>query len=183
MGRREQIIPLDPPAARAPAVLERRGALERELADLKLQIAEKALDAYERRPDGRESLAALDAKIRACAFLIDCYAAAHELAARRDDQAIVTWKAEVQTLEPEEIVAGISKELCCHRCQPGSPGGCVITASAPHSGGVCSHPVRSRHLFHLDHKGKPFFPYRASPRASEIFDAACEKLNVRKDFA
>jgi hypothetical protein len=182
MGRREQIIPLDPPAARAPAVLERRGALERELADLKLQIAEKALDAYERRPDGRESLAALDAKIRACAFLIDCYAAAHELAARRDDQAIVTWKAEVQTLEPEEIVAGISKELCCHRCQPGINGGCVITSSVPHAGGACAHPIRERNSFHINERGLREFRYGDNPQASMVFYAAVDKLKVRGQF-
>jgi hypothetical protein len=168
MGRHEQIIPLDPPAARAPAVLARRGALERELADLKLQIPEMALAAYERRPGGRESLAALDAKIRACTFLIDCAAAAHGLAARLDEEATVAWKAAVQNLDPEEIVAGITKDSCCRRCQAGA--GCVITASDP-SAGPCAHPVLAGAL--------ALHRYQDDPKICAVFSAACAKLGIR----
>jgi hypothetical protein len=125
----------EPPAPRAPAVLEQRGAIERELADLKLQIAETALAAYEGKADGRERLAALDAEIRACAFQLDCNGLAHGLALRLDQEAIVSWSAKIQAMPPEMKIAGLTAKDCCRLCS--AENGCVISA-----GGQCVHPVK-----------------------------------------
>jgi hypothetical protein len=125
----------EPPAPRAPAVLEQRGAIECELANLKLQIAETALAAYVGKADGRERLAALDAEIRACAFQLESNGLAHELALRLDREAVETWKATIQAMLPEKIIAGITAKDCCRLCS--AEHGCVIT-----SGGQCAHPVK-----------------------------------------
>src|SRR5437660_720918 len=89
-------IPTAPPAARAPAVIEQRAAVERELVDLKSQIAETALAAFENKSGGGEKLAALDARIRACTFQAACAEAAHQLAVRLDREAVAAWKAACQ---------------------------------------------------------------------------------------
>jgi hypothetical protein len=53
----------------------------------------------------------------------------------------------------------------------------------PFSGSICSHPIKERHLFHRDDgTGLRIFPHRDTPQASRVFNAACDKLNVRKDF-
>jgi hypothetical protein len=139
MGKYEQIIASEPPAPRAPAVIALRGALERELADLKLRVAETALAAYEQK-NGRERLAELDAKIRACTLQIESAPAAHQLAAQLDEQAMAQWRAAVQTLEPAEIVAGIGREVCPRLC--GAGGGCCIVGSDSLAGSLCCHPAK-----------------------------------------
>src|ERR1700682_2291268 len=126
MGKHET-IPTKPPAARAPAVLEQRAAIERELADLKLQTAETALAAYENKSGGRERLASLDAKIRACTFQLDCCVAAHELGFRLDAEAVAAWKADVRA-DPKRAIEGITEKECCRRCS--AEYGCAITGEA-----------------------------------------------------
>ena len=47
------------------------------------------------------------------------------------------------------------------------------------------HPTRmgSFHQFNINESGKRIFPYRNTPQAAKVFDAACDKLNVREKFA
>ncbi|MEH2570259.1 hypothetical protein [Bradyrhizobium sp. AZCC 2289] len=102
-------IPRTPPAARAPGVLAQRPALERELVDLKLRIAEATLAAYEGKPDGRKNLAALHDDIRTVAAQLEGNAAAHELAQRLDRAATAAWFAALQE-NPKAAVEGITKK-------------------------------------------------------------------------
>ncbi len=155
-------LPVEPPSPRAPAVLEQRAGLERELSDLKQQIAETALAAYEGNSGGRDGLTALEAKIRACSFQIDCNAAAHELAARLDRDAVSAWMADVQA-DPEQAVEGLTKTECCRRCSPEY--GCVITGQA------CAHPIKV---------GTINPRLRDKPVIRAIFKAASEKLKVHR---
>jgi hypothetical protein len=156
-------VPVAPPAPRAPAVLEQRPALECELANLRLQVAEKALAAYEDRGAGRDKLAALDAAIHACAFQIECNTLAHDLALRIDREAVAAWRSQVQA-DPERAVEGITKEKCCRRCTSDTAG-CII------SGDVCMHPIKA---------GNGSLPARlqGNPVVRAVHQAAAEKLGV-----
>jgi hypothetical protein len=160
MGRHENIVPMKPPAPRAPAVLEQRPALERELADLKQQIAEIALSAYEGKAGGRENLAALDSKIRARAFQIECNGLAHALALRLDREAVAAWRANLQA-NPKKAVEGITKTDCCRRCS--FELGCAI------SGEACAHPIKVRGV-------SPGL--RGDPKIRALFNAAAEEIKV-----
>jgi len=181
VGKYESIS-IEPPAPTAAAVRAHRRKLESSLVALKASAAQSALASARGEAGAEEALAGLYLKIRATEFEIECNPAAFELANQQDTAAEAAWRASIQRMDPAEIIAGIDKEACCRRCTPGSPGGCVLTASAPYSGGTCSHPVRERHLFNLDERGRRLFPYRSTPQASILFDAACEKLKVRGDF-
>ena len=182
MGKMETIAPATPPAARVPAVLARLRTAERELADLKLQRGERQLAAAEGRHGAKEALAALHQKIAAVAFEIECSGPAREHAARLDQDALVAYRAAIQTLPAEVIVAGLTRDSCCGLCGPAT--GCVIAGNNLLGGaGPCSHPVKERLSFVLDERGRRIFRYRDNPQASKVFDAACEKLNVRKEFA
>jgi hypothetical protein len=183
MDKHETIVPIKPPAPTAKTVRAHRQTLELSLRALQASAAELALASARGKAGAKDALAALYLKIRATEFEIECNHAAAELATQEDAAAEVAWRVAIQTLAPEDIIAGIGKDLCCGRCTPGSPQGCVITASAPYAGGACGHPIRERHLFNIDDRGLRQFRYRSTPQASKIFDAACEKLNVRKDFA
>jgi len=162
MGR-HKVISLAPPAPRALAVVEQRPALERELTDLKLQVAEAALAAYEGNSGGREGLAALDVKIRACGFQIECNTLAHDLALRIDREAVAAWRSQVQA-DPERAVEGITKEKCCRRCSS-QAAGCII------SGDVCAHPIKA---------GNGSLPARlqGNPAVRAVHRAAAEQLGV-----
>jgi hypothetical protein len=166
MGRHEKIILEQPPSLRAPAVARRLAIAQRELSDLKLLIGERGLAVAEGKPGAKEAFAALHQKITATAFEIEHFSKARELAARLDDEAIVAWKAAVQMLEPEEIVAGITKDQCCSRCIGGS--GCVITGS-DRLAGPCAHPLR---------EGLALTRYHENPKIVAVFAAACAKLGV-----
>jgi hypothetical protein len=121
-------------------------------------------------------------KISSIEFELTYNGAAAELAAQEDSAAEAAWRNSIQAMDPEQIIAGLGKEKCCDRCTPGSPGGCVISASAPYAGGACVHPIRERHLFHLDDRGRRLFRYSDTPQASRIFVAACRRLRVEKEF-
>jgi hypothetical protein len=159
MGKHERIIQDQPPAAREPAVARRLAVAQRELSDLKLLIGERGLAVAEGKPGAKEAFAALHQKITSTAFEIEHFSKARELAARLDDEAIVAWKATVQTLEPDEIVAGITKDQCCRRCRAG----CVITGSDPMAG-PCAHPV----LVGALEKDR----YRDNPKIVAVYAAA-----------
>ena len=141
------------------------------------------MPALNRRSWAALKPAALYLKIRSAEFEIECNHAAAELASQEDAAAEIAWRAAIQTMDPEDIIAGIGRDSCCGRCTPGSPGGCVITASAPYAGGACGHPIREKHLFHLNDQGRRLFRYRDNPQASIIFDTACKRLGVSKEYA
>jgi hypothetical protein len=166
MGRPEKILAFEPPAARVPAVISRLRAVQRELSDLKLQIPERALASAEGKPGARESLAELCQKISAAEFEIGCNSAARDQAERLDEAAIVAWKVDVQKLEPEQIVDGITKDQCCRRCLVG---GCAITGADPLAG-PCAHPARVGQL--------ELQRYRENPKILAIYEAARSKLGL-----
>jgi hypothetical protein len=155
-------VSMELPAPRAPAVLEQRPAIERELADLKLNVAETALAAYEGKSDGRERLAALDAKIRACVFQIECNAAAHELALRLDLEAAAARRAAILALPPEQLIADITAKACCRLCAGDL---CVISGT-----GRCLHPRDSNIPAALE----------SDLRIRQIHHMAAEKLRTEK---
>jgi hypothetical protein len=171
MGRPEKLVAAEPPAPRAPLVLSRLRSVRGELAELKLQIPACALASAEGKPGARESLAELGRKISEAEFEIGCHSAARGQAEWQDEQSMAEWKAEVQTLDPAEIVAGISKEQCCSRCTPGN---CVITGSDPYAG-PCAHPALVGAL--------ELQRYVDNPRIAEIYSAACAKLGLRSRAA
>jgi hypothetical protein len=176
-------ISLKPPAPTAKAVLAHRKKLETERDGLRTGAAALALASARGDADAQAALAAIPAKFAAIQFEIDLNHDAYELAHKQDADAEVAWRESLQSMNPEDLIAGINKGECCHRCQPNSPQGCVITASASYSGGTCAHPVRERHLFYLNGQGRRVFQYRDNPQASRIFDAACRRLGVSKEFA
>jgi hypothetical protein len=179
---RPGIVPMKPPAPLKPTVLAHRRTLELERDALRAGAIELAVASATGDLGARNTLAALPAKLAALQFEIDLSHQAQELAHGQDAAAETAWRAAIQAMEPEEIIAGIGRESCCGRCMPGLPGGCVLTAGAPYSGAACGHPVTQRHLLHRDEQGRRIFPYRDTPQASRVFAAACDKLNVRKDF-
>jgi hypothetical protein len=120
------------PAARAPAVLAHGPALERELSDLKQQVAERALAAYEGNADAREKLAALVANIRTIEFQIECNGQAHKLAQDLDRAARTDWRRQIEA-ESALATAGVTRKKCCTLCSEAK--GCIITGDA------CAHPV------------------------------------------
>jgi hypothetical protein len=183
MDKTDTIVPATPPAPTAKAVREHRRTLELSLDALKAGAAQLALASARGEPGAQEALAALHGKIQATEFEIGLNYAAVELGSQEDAAAEAAWRASLQTMDPAAIIDGIGKEQCCKRCTPGVPGGCVISAAAPHAGGICVHPVRERDMFSRDANGKRQFHYRHSARVSAVFDAACEKLKVRGEYA
>ena len=178
-----ETISLNRPAPTATAVRAHRQTLELSLTALRASAADLALASAKGKAGAKDALAALYLKINATIFEIDCNHAAAELATREDAAAEVAWRAAIQTMDPEEIIEGIGKEKCCDRCTRGISGGCVITAPAPYAGATCGHPIREKHLFPLDDRGRRFFPYHDNPQAARIFSEACRRLRVEKDFA
>ena len=183
MGKPENIVPLTPPAPTATAILAHRKKLEAERDALQTGAAELALKSARGDTAAQAALWAIPEKQAGIQFEIDQNHAAYELAAKQDSDAETAWRAAVQTMDPADIIEGIGKECCCLRCTPGVAGGCVLSAGAPHAGGSCVHPVRERNIFRLNETGKREFLYRHSARASAVFNAACERLKVRGQFA
>lgn len=164
-----KIIPDKPPAPRAAAVTEHLQASKRILAALEREIPGLLLAVIEGRPGAKEDLAVLREKITAAKFEIEHHAAARMLAERQDEEALIQWKAAVQTLPPEEAIAGIGKEVCCRRCIPGT--NCAITGSDPLAGS-CQHPLIGGALDQLR--------YRDSPKILALYDSACRKLGLMR---
>jgi hypothetical protein len=167
VGKHERrIIQDQPPALRAPAVARRLAVAQRDLSDLKLLIGERGLAVAEGKPGAKEAFAALHQQITSTAFEIEHFSKARELAARLDQEAITAFKAAIQTLAPDDIVAGITKDGCCRRC---GPAGCVIVGGDP-MGSECAHPVISREGL----KAR----YHQNPKVLAVFEAACAKLGM-----
>lgn len=161
MEKPSKSISRSPPAPRAPRVLEQRPALERELAGLRLLIAERTLAAYEGKPGSRDSLIALDANIRALMLQLDSNAAAHELALLLDGEAKAGWRARIEAADPKKMVAGITKKGCCGMCS--EEHGCAIT------GAQCGHPITV---------GTIGPRLSANTKVRALFKAAAEALGV-----
>jgi hypothetical protein len=160
MGRHEKITTSDkPPAPTARAVLAHRKKLEIERDALRAGAAELALKSARGDTAAQAALWAMPGKQAGLQFEIDQNHAAHELAMKQDSDAEIAWRASLQLMEPEDLIAGINKEECCHRCQPNIPGGCVLSAAAPYPGSTCMHPTRmgSFHQFNIDDRGKRIF--------------------------
>lgn len=180
MGRHE--IALDPPAPTAKAVLAHRKKLETDRDSLRTGAAKLALAAALGDLDARAALAAMPGELAALQFEIDLNHEAHDLAVKQDSDAEVAWRAALDSMNPEDLIAGINRDECSHRCQPGSF--CVITAGYPYAGAQCGHPIRERDLiFSRDANGVRQFLYRRSPRALAVFNAALERLRVRRESA
>lgn len=148
------------PAPRAPAVLEQRPALERELADLKLEIAERALAAYEDKPDARENLAQLVSDIRTIEFQIECNGLAHDLAKRLDREARAEWRRQIEN-DPRQATEGVTKKKCCGLCSAAN--GCII------AGDACAHPIMV---------GGVGPQHQGNPAVRALFTAASKHLGI-----
>jgi hypothetical protein len=159
-------VPNEPPPSRVPAVLERRQIVERELIDLHEQLAEQALACVDGHPDGRKNLAASLEKIRTAEFEIECLPLARKLAAELDKQAEAAWRADVQTLSPNEIIAGITKYDCCDRCINGCA---ILGGDETDDRQTCAHPVQ---------RGALDSRYADNRQVQMVYAAACIKLNV-----
>jgi hypothetical protein len=180
MGRHEKIAVSDkPPAPTAPRVLAHRKKLETERDGLRTGAAALALASAQGDADAQAALAAIPAKFAAIQFEIDLNHEAYELAHKLDADAEVAWRESLQSMDPEDLIAGINNHECCHRCQPNSPGGCVITSGFPYAGSQCGHPVREKQIiFGRDANGVRQFLYRQNPQALKVFTAARKRLGV-----
>jgi hypothetical protein len=154
-------LPTSPERPVAPLVLEQRPALERELAEVRLQVPERVLAVYEGKPEAREKLAALISEIRTIEFQIECNGMAHELALRLDRDAVAAWRRQIEA-DPEQATEGITRKKCCTLCS--KPYGCVIT------GDICAHPLLSGIGVGPRHMG--------NPTVRAMFSAASKHLEI-----
>ena len=211
MGKHETIVPIEPPAQRAPAVIAHLQTCRRALAAAEQEIPGLLLAVAEARPRADRNLAALREKIAAAQFVIEHHAKARERArytgivrisvalgallallmfyvmltsnltglnyavskAREraeqiDREAAVAFKADVQKMPPDQILAGITKDACPRRC---IAGGCAITGSDEFAG-TCQHPLIGGALDQLR--------YRASPHIMRLYGIACEKIGLKR---
>jgi hypothetical protein len=169
MGKLEKIVPVEPPAPRAPTVLEHLQVSKRNLVALEAEIPGLLLAVAEERAGAKEGLAILREEIAAAKFAIEHSAKARELAERLHDEAVVAFKASVQSLPVAEIIDGLTRDSCCRRCIRGT--GCAITGSDPLAG-PCQHPVLVGAL--------ELHRYVDNPRIQEIYAAACVKLGLKR---
>jgi hypothetical protein len=186
MSMHEKIAVSDkPPAPTAKGVLAHRKKLETDRDELRTGAAELASASARGDADAQAALAAIPAKFAAIQFEIDLNHEAHDRATKQDSDAEAAWRDSIQSMDPEDLIAGINKDECCHRCQPNSPGGCVLTGGTAHAGSTCWHPTRfgTLHQFYIDNSGLRVFPFHDNPRAAKVFNAACDKLKVRGKFA
>lgn len=177
-------VPMQPPSSTVPAVLAHRCALETSVAALKADIPAALLASAQGKAGARAALRRLRQRIQDLEFEIDRNPDAVDLARKHDEAACDAWRKAVHSMPPDEAIEGLSADNCCGRCLRGTPGGCVLSGGDPYSA-TCLHPVQGIRLklFNRDIAGKRIFPHSEAPKAQQIFDAACEKLGVRKEFA
>jgi hypothetical protein len=166
MGRHETMVPFAPPAIRAPTVIRYLQVNQRTLVEIEARVPALLLAVAEKQPGALVELAATREEIAQIQFEIEHGAKARELAAGLDQAAFQDWKKAVQTLPPEQIVEGISKEGCCRRCVEGSV--CAITGADIYAGGACAHPIKAGALAAISS--------RDNPKVVAVFAAACSKL-------
>jgi hypothetical protein len=165
-----------PPPATSMAVRAYGKTLALKIDALKLGAAQLVLDEARGKTGAFEALTDLYLKLKILEFALELNGQAVALAMAEDQSAAEAWRKAIQTLDPDEIVRGISKSGCCNLCSPGSY--CVISGSVSHAADVCSHPILSQHLQFLDETGRRHFRYADHPRAAEIFAVAARKLKV-----
>jgi hypothetical protein len=163
-----KIVPAGPPAPQAPVVLEHLHVTKRALAGLELKIPELVFAAAVGKSGGAENLAVLREQIATAKFSIENYPKARAQAELCDQEALVQWRAAVQTLPPEEIIVGITKDACCRRC---IVGGCAITGSDPLAG-PCQHPLIGGAL--------ELTRFKSNQKIQVIYDASCRKLGLMR---
>jgi hypothetical protein len=166
MGRGENLVPAKP-AMQAEAVVAHLQESRRRLAALEAQVPETALAAFLDEPGAKAKLAALGEKIRAVSFEIECGGKSRLLAEHRDQAAVAQWRASVQAMPVEAIVAGLTRDSCCGLCGPET--GCAISG-ADRLSGPCCHPAR---------EGLMLARYKENPKIMAIYAAACAKIGVR----
>jgi len=176
MGKHEQ-IDVSAPLPIAKSVLVHRKRLEAERDGLRAGAAVLALKSSQGDSAAQAELAAIPGRLAALTFEIDMNHEAHQLAIQQDSAAEAGWRAGLQSMAPEDVIAGIGKDSCCGLCRPGSF--CVITAGYPYAGAQCGHPIREQHVvFGRDATGTRQFLYAVSAQALKVFTAARQKLNV-----
>jgi hypothetical protein len=166
-GTAEKTVPMDPPSSRVPAVLAREQVARRELAELKLAAAECVLSCAEGKRGAKDRLAELARQISIAELELSYNGRAKDLAAQLDTAAFAAWRAEIQALSPEQIVAGIGVEQCCRRCRPGD---CVI-GGADIAPSECCHPRKIGPLNLLRHQ--------ANEQIRAVYSAAVAKVGRR----
>jgi hypothetical protein len=179
MGKHETIVPIKPPPSTKPAIVAWRKTLEIERDALRASAAALAFASAKGDSAAREALAAIPSRLAALQFEINFSHECQQLAHAEDAAAEVAWRVSLQSMDPEDLIAGINKDECCHRCQPNSPGGCVITSGYSYAGSQCGHPIREKHMvFGRDANGVRQFLYRQNPQALKVFTAARKRLGV-----
>jgi hypothetical protein len=174
---RPDIVPLDPPVPTAKAVRAHRKKLEAERDGLRTGAAELARASALGDADAQAALAAIPNKFAALQLEIDMNHEAYELAHKHDSDAETAWRASLQSMDPENLIEGISGDGCCRLCK--LSGTCVITAGYPYAGGQCGHPIREKHtIFNRDETGTRRFLYEHNPQAARVFEAARARLKV-----
>jgi hypothetical protein len=166
--RSQKTVPMNPPASRVTAVLARVPVVKRELANLKLEAAECVLASAEGKRGAKDRLGELHRKILAAEFEISYIGLAQDLATKLDIAAFTAWRAEVQTLPPDELLAGLTRDQCAGRCRSGD---CCITAADPVPS-ECAHPVMVGPLNSLRHQ--------ANPKILAVYAAARAKVGSRR---
>jgi hypothetical protein len=132
-------IALNPPQPIAKAALAHRKKLELERDALRTGAAELALKSAQGDTAAQAALWAIPAKQAGLQFEIDQNHAACELATKQDSDAEAAWRTLLQTMDPEDLIAGIGGDSCPGLCK--TSGSCVITATYPYAGGNA--PTRS----------------------------------------
>jgi hypothetical protein len=164
------------PPATAPAIRAYRQKLAQALDALRADAPALALESAKGQFGAKDALQNLIWKMKTIEFELELSDRVVALAMAADDASAAAWRAEVQELPAEEIIAGIGKEKCCDRCLPGSY--CAISGSVPHAAGTCSHPLTQRHLWQRSEDGV-HYPYEADARSYENYLAACRKLKLK----
>jgi hypothetical protein len=178
MGKHE-VVSLKPPPSTKPAIVAYRKTLEIERDALRASAAALAFASAKGDSAAREALAAIPGRLAALEFEINLNHECQQLGHAEDAAAEIAWRESLQSMDPEDLIAGINKDECCHRCQPNTPGGCVITAGYPYAGSQCAHPIREKHMvFGRDANGVRQFLYRQNSQALKVFTAARKRLGV-----
>jgi hypothetical protein len=171
-------LPTTPPQPTAMSIRAHGKTLALKIDAMKLGAGQLVLDLARGKNGAQEALTDLYLKLKTLEFALEMNDRAVELARQEDQAAEAAYRAAIQELPAEEIISGLTKDSCGSFCVPGGPGGCVISAPAARSGGVCVHPVTERHLWFKNEEGRVNYPYSDNARSHQLFLTACKKLKV-----